>query len=114
MNIDNINLLIKTLEDEQFPDGKALTFDMASWIKRSDCGTVACIAGTAAILGGMKDWRKGSIRNFAENWLDINSVDSYKLFLWTGKLNYDEVTRDVAVACLKRFRDTGTVVWLPK
>jgi len=114
MNIDNMNLLIATLEAEVFPDGKAFTFDMASWINRSDCGTVACIAGTAAILGGMKDLWLGGVRDFAANWLDIDRADSYNLFLWTGKLDYHEINRDVAVACLKRFRDTGTVVWLRK
>ena len=114
MNVDNINLLIETLEAEVFPNGKALTFDMAAWINKSSCGTTACIAGTAAILGGMKDWREGGVRDFAANWLDIGREDSYNLFLDTGRLEYKEVTRDVAVHCLKRFRDTGTVVWLPK
>jgi len=115
MNVDNINLLIATLEAEVFPDGRVLCFNMGTWIEIESCGTVACMAGTAALLAGMKNWSvPGSVKRAARRWLDISDTEAYQLFLDTGKLLFSEVTRDVAVACLKRFRDTGTVVWLRK
>jgi hypothetical protein len=48
MNVENIDKLIVHLRDVVTDQ----QFDMSDWIdKRSDCGTVGCIAGHAAMIG---------------------------------------------------------------
>jgi len=108
MNINNLNLLIATIEAEILPDGNKIVFNMAEWGRKDGCGTIACIGGTAAILGGRKD---ENVSVFAANWLGLSYEQSNLLFIRSRPLDYCQVTPAVAVKCLTRFRDTGQIVW---
>lgn len=59
-----------------------------------ECGTVACLAGHAALIGGAKEG--DSVREFAADWLGIDVDDRYSLFMgvWSGKQMNDITIED--------------------
>ena len=79
---------------------------------RTDCGTVACIAGWICYNKFGSD-ASGNILDRAANYLNIDSYQAEKLFtphhLMTS--SWDNITPDIAVACLRDFAETGEVNW---
>ena len=127
MNVANAEVLLAHLRGLH-ATGKEYKFDMSRWlghitdkdleavnkeelvdalkdrhivepISATDCGTVACIAGHASLIGGasMTDipW------DFAEDWLGLSDEESMYLFWgkWSGK-DTNDITLDEAIAHL--------------
>jgi len=115
MNKENIQKLIDVLKSEE--GLKGVTFDMATFYGEDEiCGTVACIAGHAALLtdpNAFTPRRAGTAYNIARSWLDISVEQANKLFY---ALNFPgsifDITEDQAVAALEHLRDTGEVDWV--
>jgi hypothetical protein len=76
MNSDRFRQLADAIEAGAVPD---TAFDMASYARRTDCGTAACIAGCAAILDGWRPKWDGSSR-IPENLYSL----FYRAFGWLG------------------------------
>ena len=107
MNIENMKALITHLEWEENPVG----FDMGEWfshrgrvtvgedirniVKFHSCGTVACIAGHAAILSGLP-LKDVSFWKLAEKWLGLTGDESRILFFgkWKEDPNWDDPDYD--------------------
>jgi hypothetical protein len=138
VNIDNLNKLIDHLK--KVPRG---AFSMADWIRSTNfirgreqlyrdaanivtaqeaagpegehtCGTVACIAGHAALLAAADGSATSAVEqslstdHIAEEWLGINHAFGRRLFL----PDYLPLRgRDEAIRVLERLRDTGKVRW---
>lgn len=115
MNKENIQQLIDVLKSEE--GLKGVTFDMSRYYGEDEvCGTVACIAGHAALLAdrlfGFTPHRAGAAYYIAKSWLDISQDQADRLFYalnFPGSI-YD-VTKAQAVAALEHLRDTGEVDW---
>lgn len=83
-----------------------------------DCNTVACIAGHAALLATVESGKRmeveQSLRDFAQDWLGLTSIQTSILFtpydLPTGYF-YSDVTPQIAVRVCEHLRDTGEVDW---
>ncbi len=125
MNVENMKRLIKRLEDPNI----LVKFDMgafflhnedAVWdesealmnqakevldvVENHPCGTVACIAGHAAILAWLEDdrYHNYDIKYTAEYWLGLTSSEASKLFYahWNGGL-LQSTTKQQAIDHLK-------------
>jgi len=97
INVENARRLIKRLEDEDNP----VAFHMLYWfshngkgendpieicdiVSRHPCGTVACLAGHAALEAWQSGDRSrsdlGSIQGVAQDWLGLEYLASRALF----------------------------------
>lgn len=139
MNIENINKLIhhlKSLKNEE-------NFSMNQWLRfgwfgdsevdwddepasrlveqmheKGDCGTVACIAGHAAILKAAEEGDTSgkydiySARDQAENWLGLTEQQADVLFEPRSIAEFMiEFSREEAIQALEYMRDHGEVRW---
>ncbi len=105
MNIKNMRKLLRQLQSPQ----TAVGFSMSNWFRHNEirvddpeeicditknhpCGTVACLAGHAAILAwesgdvDKSPWGASSIRDAAQEWLDLPDATADRLFMgnWPG------------------------------
>ena len=101
-------------------------FNMAVWMTHMDCGSIACIGGTAELLGGLRHhtlasaaeenrelyillypatrkldllYQDGSWEQHAVEWEDITLAQATRAlqnYLSTGKANWKEVFETVA------------------
>jgi hypothetical protein len=130
MNTANMDKLIAHMEampDEAFDMGRWLTGPLrhmsasivpdpvlaAEVIEKQrttgGCGTVACIAGEAAIIAiaeGMSV-HYDSVWTIAESWLELTNTESASLFVPRTVGAQSDVTKAQAIAVLKDFRATG-------
>lgn len=135
LNRHNLQLLINHLEKIR-PDN----FDMDTWvlgpalysIMRADrqhvqtmvnqmettggCGTTACIAGHAAIigfaLGEIGGFNYGTVADNARDWLGLDDDQADKLFLPESRTGGTrQATIPKVLSVLKNLRDTGRVDW---
>jgi len=117
MNIKNARRLRERLIDSDNPVG----FDMGDWFSHNDeplnfepcvmdavtnhaCGTVACIAGHAAILSWQdKKSVKDNVRDTAASFLGLDRLSAQRLFLgmWSRK-NMVDITIEEAITQLDR------------
>lgn len=74
-------------------------FNMNYWKDNADCGTVACIGGTAEILGKIQFNDDGLPRNLAQ------------LFYPGTTDNYNDITVEQAAAALRHYLIFGTPNW---
>lgn len=77
------------------------------------CGTVACIGGTAAILGGLpKSQWGGNVLDRGQKWLGITDIQAARLFPACPTNTYEKVLtpRDAALV-LFNLAETGKVDW---
>src|SRR5687768_11356038 len=76
MNIQHAEILLRQLE--RLPDEK---FVMGDWIDhRGPCGTVACVAGWAALLNGGPTDGTIDTEFWARDWLGLGHSDARRLF----------------------------------
>lgn len=79
-----------------------------------NCGTVACIGGTAAILAraasNERAWEL-PVRTVATEWLGISRDDAEDLFVPGDPLFRQKVTRKGAIRVLKHLEKTGKLDW---
>jgi len=131
INVANARRLIKILKDEDNP----VDFNMQSWfvhneegledprvicdiVKKHPCGTVACLAGHAAL----EAWRSGdeeitycsTVRTTAERWLGLNDCESADLFHghWGDEPirgPMEDLTKEQAIIELNRLIDVKLV-----
>lgn len=124
MNKTNMRRLVRHLVSRK----RAVGFDMRTYFRHNSsrlhrpsaiiraaethaCGTVACIAGHAALLAWLDGAprRSGvSVHRVAHDWLRLDFMESYDLFMgrWTGKRIHDITVKD-AVAELRRMIAVG-------
>ena len=119
MNLNNINLLIKTLEDGMVY-GKRVHLRMDRFISAfGNCGTAACIAGHCALLGRKGEYdldriwesHHGGVMEYAMEWLNIPFSTAKSMFMEYGNLRYTEITPAIVVKMLKNFVETGIIEW---
>ena len=119
MNLNNINLLIKTLEDGTVY-GNEVHLRMDRFISGfGNCGTAACLAGHCALLGRKDEYNYSrmwehhhvGVMEFAMEWLDIPYAIAKPMFLEPGDLKYHEITPAIAVKMLENFRATNKIEW---
>lgn len=108
-NVANINALADFIESHT-----ELGFDMAKPTVPHSCGTNGCIGGFSAALwpeivkphdGPVPSWNDDKL---AEK-LGISREDHDELCYGCGPLLYEEITRPVAVAALRRLAETGVI-----
>ena len=118
MNKENIEKTIALIEQSD-------TFEMIETSTITDCDgrsceTPACIAGHAAYLSNpdLKGWESRPL-DIAGSFLDLTRVQMDALFMPVTRLAHYEaeegdegfVTKELAIACLKRFVKTGRISW---
>jgi len=107
--------------------GKRVWFYMAAWCSdNGECGTVACLAGHAALLADpVRFWSGPTLENawpfdsmvpyVAAKWLGLKKHIADQLFHafdWSGAVAYMErITVAEAIETLRRLRNTGRVDW---
>jgi len=130
MNTENIKKLIALLETGDVVDinGTHLKFNMDTFGESNECGTSACIAGWAAVLGTGKplmirrtSWGEdvttheyGSIGEYAGEWLGLDAITENDLFYGEGDgyvVNLNDIDRAWAIRTLKHLLETGEVDW---
>ena len=123
MNVTNLQKLIDLFEGKTTIKG--LGFDMSVYCHQdNECGTVACIAGHAMLLGrryktAPKDDRVNDIDygafDYAQEWLDLSFSEANMLF--HGETPDDEhipmatINTEHVVKVLKHLLRTGEVDW---
>lgn len=114
MNTENILKVADAIERCSIP---GLEFDMGDFFYESGCGTAACIAGWAWHVEGQKthpmsQWQADSLSSEdAERFLGIDDWTAKTLF-FGGPLMMSEISREMAVHCLRNLAATGKVDWL--
>lgn len=90
------------------PDGAEMKkfsgqFNMCNWSAAGDCGTIACIGGTAELIG---DVSFGYI-------YDLNNNSLKELFLPStiSISSWDGITPDQAATALRSYLTTGDARW---
>ncbi|MCA6108162.1 hypothetical protein [Bradyrhizobium cenepequi] len=77
-------------------------FNMRVWKKKTDCGTVACIGGTAELVGGVK---------FTDVTMNDN-LELAKLFYpHSGGLPFSAITVKQAAKALRNYLAVGAPLW---
>lgn len=125
MNIDNINKLINHLKKigpqnfdmgdwlRGYPNKKKASEVMIDMESKGGCGTVACIAGHAAILCAAESDYDDNLEEYeliediARDWLDLDWEDANTLFYRTDP----RIKPSDAIPVLESLRDTGVVDW---
>jgi hypothetical protein len=80
-------------------------FNMNEWCNYYDCGTVACLGGTAELVAGSQIFMETQI--FRERGsLNLNEIHN----LFYGFPNYDPTTKQAAKV-LRHYLETGTADW---
>jgi hypothetical protein len=75
-------------------------FNMDTWTSTYHCGTVACIGGTAELIGKV-EFMKSSTYN----------DQLYTLFYPPSDLDYSEITVSQAANALRNYLSTGNAKW---
>lgn len=127
MNIDNVNLLITTLE--AIKEGDERGFNMNVWDNHdgfesyreeddnsgNDCGTVACMGGWCNALDKSKRIEYWDTEKTAGEWLGLEWITAHALFYAYGPngTRYDLafLTLKETLPVLYHLRDTGNVDW---
>lgn len=78
-------------------------FNMNEWLAVGECGTIACIGGTAELVGGL---RQRSLSNAAERNHDLNC-----LFYPPRLLHWNKITVTQAAHALRSYLTTGEAEW---
>lgn len=123
MNVENLRILATKLREPEV----ASHFNMGEWILpgsganektplsalATHCGTVACIAGWAAIIAQPETaWLEVWERKVAKDFLDLTDEQAAELFVPRSSLvRYDGVTPLMAAAVVDYLADTGEVDW---
>ncbi|MGH6957858.1 MAG: hypothetical protein ACREEW_14425 [Caulobacteraceae bacterium] len=77
-----------------------------------DCGTVACIAGHAAVLANPREsFYDIGIYSEARDWLGLNNFQAFDLFEPGEVDDYGAVTPQMAADVIDNLIDTGEVQW---
>lgn len=123
MKKSNIKRLIRALEGTEKLPG--LKFNMSAFCDlRHDCGTVACIGGTAAILAkGYKAAPRSNrvvndidftAQTIGRDWLGLDEERAHRLFFASNRpwqIKFHSITAEQAVEVLKKLLKTGSVDW---
>lgn len=83
-------------------------FNMQVWHDRYTCGTVACIAGTAEILGNLGT---GTLRNTANELEAQGETALVELFCPNSNINYDAIGPKRAAKVLRGYLTNGVTSW---
>lgn len=130
MNTDRILQLVSIYEQPvtKLPDGTEVRLDMGKFGRRTECGTVACIAGTAVLLWDKSHWwaevdpgveildaaaaepGPASGIEAAIDILDLTWEQATRLF-WPPDFDTRPRTREEAAAVLRRLAETGVAEW---
>lgn len=134
MNKDNIKKLIKALKEGIYLGDSPVYFLMSRWLcvgqnleedfggdveswgddgvfAASNCDTVACIAGHAYIVSGIRTLDndvQDAVQDVAQDWLGLTDNQADRLFLPNRR---DLRTREDAIKVLERLLETGEVEW---
>lgn len=137
VNQKNVAKLLAALKGEDKTLEKLdVGFNMAMYIGSSiliddktghDCGTVACIAGTCAILSRRSDKERkavaaehrlvdSGIHEVARRWLGLSRKEATRLFFAEGRDrrrgdNLQDISLKCAINTVQRLHDTGEVRW---
>lgn len=123
MNVENIRALAKHLRQPEQQEH----FSLSNWfipaaaargLKPAEaihlCGTVACIAGHAAMMANPKlnlQGFGGVASEVAMEFLDIDHRLAHELFTPGVTVSYRAVTASIAADVLDKLADTGQVIW---
>lgn len=94
-------------------DGKPIRFNMDQYVKKTECGTAACIAGTAAFMADPHNAVEWTASEIARGWLGLDREQATLLFLphdYKGP-SWSSITPRRAVAVLRHFAETGEIKW---
>lgn len=113
MNAANVQRVIDAIKNERIGN-TYVKFAFETWNAGINCGTSACIGGTACLLAGSRDTCLAD--QDARAFLDISCEQSEELFYaWKYRdlraLRLNEITRRHAIRTLEHLRDTGNVDW---
>lgn len=122
MNKDRLRRVADAIEKAELAS-KGIGFNMFRYISRAgdglsidqtgrDCGTVACIAGWAAILNDPTNIRESSILvpGRAQEWLELSDDEAEMLFVRAENvLPLTSVSTAHAVTVLRHAADTGEI-----
>lgn len=92
---------IKSLEGDSGFTGH---FNMNSWTVEGSCGTVACIGGTAELVGGLE-------RDSLEDVTNRNAELDLLFYPNLGRYDWGLVTVEQAATALRSFLTTGSARW---
>ncbi len=101
-------------------------FDMDTWFKKTECGTIGCIAGTAVLhfdptfvlkhcyntSNEVNQQTNICIR--ARELLGLTNIESADLFTPLEDIDYNEITPQLAATVIRRFVETGLIEWKVK
>lgn len=116
MNVKNILRLADFIEQDALEDTK---FNMRMMGRKTDCGTIACIAGYGQALFNPEEWHKYLNNGVffitpAEGCADALELDReyalHELFA-PFDIFYFAVTPQIAAQVLRNLAQTGEVVW---
>ena len=129
MNVENMKKLITRLEE----DDPKVGFNMSNWFNHNGqeilgirdayyvaethaCGTVACIAGHAALLATEEDTRfmvsNEHVEKVARDWLELEEEEAFHLFQghgWIKTCVLEDVTKTKAIDHLKELVEQGFI-----
>jgi hypothetical protein len=129
MNKERILLLADMIETNASPAAQPdLGFNMATYFSDegvfhrhgavksggTECGTVGCIAGWAALAFPHAydlDWGQRGFYGRGQQALDLTDLQADLLFTPDVVMLYSEITPDHAVCVLRHFAETGEVDW---
>lgn len=117
MNMQNMRLLVQRLR----APASAAHFNLSYYFNTDSdaprgeaihtCGTVACIAGFAAVLAKPTN-HTGFEFEEAMRWLDLTGIQASALFTPSDdRVNYGRVTASIAADVVEHLANTGEVVW---
>ncbi len=93
-------------EPERFPDDDKHIFNMDVSCRTEDCGSVACIGGTMAMIMGRDDW---NARQYVSH---ANGALRRLFFPMEGVLNnFSKITPKQSIQAIDNFLTTGEPNW---
>jgi hypothetical protein len=113
MKYPQVQIIIDILSRVDNSAKSKLAFDMKRpYPSHSEhpCGTACCIGGWASRAMKLVYGTSGNIHNSLAELTNIPANDAY-MICFPVDVDYESISRDVAVKMLKHYRDTGKIAW---
>lgn len=100
-------------QEREFPGSRAFTghFNMSEWGYRFDCGTVACIGGTAELLAGERLFSPMTMITLTRTHLPPFLQDLFYPAIGVLCDSWDEITVEQAAMALRSYLTVGHPHW---